>query len=123
MRILVADPSATVREGAQRALSEAGHEVSLAATGLQAWHSALELRPDVAFVSLDFPDLDGLELLSLWRGLPQGQWPVVMLVDPPAVAGLALWSSLAGPTWQPPDVLRRPFPPALLCDVLEALVP
>ena len=70
MRVLVADHSATLRDGAQQALRAAGHDVMLAATGLEAWQLARERGCEAAFVGWDLPALDGLELERRVGALP-----------------------------------------------------
>lgn len=124
MRVLVADHSATVRDGAQQALQGAGHEVVLAADGLQAWQLVQTAACDAAFVAWDLPVLDGLELASLWQqaAIPEHHL-LVMMVDPNEVPQARAWAQLTSgqaPTW---DVLTKPFAPRLMVDVLEACAP
>lgn len=122
MRVLVADHDATLRDGARQALQAAGHEPITAHDGLTAWELARSQGFDAAFVAWDLPELDGLELSSLWQNEPalQGR-PVVMLVHsvqlPQARAWALLTAGLA-PGW---DVLAKPFAPRLMVDVLQAV--
>lgn len=121
MRVLVADHSATLRDGAQQALQAAGHEVMLAADGLQAWELAKDGRCDAAFIAWDLPALDGLELVSLWQQAGTAtQCFFVMLVPSAQIPQAKAWVRLTSgqsPAW---DVLTKPFSPQLMADVLEA---
>ena len=119
MRILVAEENATSRDGALAALCAAGHAVVAAASGLEAWIASQSERFDVAFVSLTLPDLDGLALASLWRQEPlQSPRALVMMGEQPAAGQQRLWSELCrlAPA---PEILTRPFVPALLAEVAE----
>jgi DNA-binding response OmpR family regulator len=121
MRVLVADHSATLRDGAAQVLQAAGHEVVLAADGLEAWESARSTGCGAAFVAWDLPGLDGLELASLWQqDSAQANRLLVMLVPSAQVPQARAWARLTtgqAPTW---DVLTKPFSPRLMVDVLEA---
>ena len=120
MRVLVADESATLRDGAAQALQAAGHEVVCAEDGLSAWQSSLGRPFDAAFISPNLAHLDGLQLLSLWRQQRVAVGAVVMLADAGATSTMKCWSAL---TSSKPDLLRKPFAPALLVDLLESLEP
>ena len=122
MRVLVADESATLREGAQSTLQAAGHEVVLAADGLNAYRLALARPPDAAFISWSLPGLDGLDVAGLWMQQPQlADLPVVMMVEGSRSHEVRLWAQLGTdgvPAW---DVLTKPFAPALMAEVLGGL--
>lgn len=123
MRVLVADECATLRAGAEQALRAAGHTPVVAASGWDAWRFSREQAPDVAFVGLDLADLDGLELVSLWRQGGRCPWPVVLMTDAAGAEALRLWSALTGEPEAAPDVLRRPVTGPLLADVVGGLLP
>lgn len=76
-KILVADDSSTVRTLVRRALTEAGHQVTVARDGSEAIRLAALERPDLAVLDIQMPGIDGYaacqELLALdgsWRPLP-----------------------------------------------------
>lgn len=123
MRILVADENATHRDGAVRALQQAGHETVVATTGLEAWNLAHGGALDAAFVSASLPLIDGLALISVWRqehrALP---FPVVLTADAAGAAVVRMWGQLLAQS-DNPEMLVRPFSPALLPDVVAALRP
>lgn len=122
MRVLVADADATVLDGAQKALQAAGHEPLTAQDGLQAWRIGRERGFDVAFLAWDLPELDALQLNSLWQhecGL-QGR-PVVITVQAVDMPQARAWAQLTAGHAPPWDVLAKPFAPRLMVDVLEAV--
>lgn len=124
MKVLVADPNATVREGAVQAFEAAGHAALAAADGLEAWKQARrDTALDALFVAWDLPLLDGLALASLWQHEPhlRGK-PIIMLVDSAQLLEARTWVQLTAgqaPEW---DVLTKPCSPRLMVDVLEAAV-
>ena len=122
MKVLVADPQATVREGAVRALESAGHQVCAVADGLEAWKQARQQGFDAAFLAWHLPALDGLDLVSLWQHEPAWrEKPIVMLVEAAHMPQVRLWTQLTAgqaPEW---DVLTKPFSPPLMLDVLQAV--
>ncbi len=63
-RILVIDDEAPVREGFSLALEAAGYQVELAADGLTGIEMAKRQRPDLVFLDLKMPDIDGVETLK-----------------------------------------------------------
>ena len=65
--ILVADDEALIRQSLRSALTQEGFEVSVAASGEQAWQLFQSGRPDVVLLDLVLGDLDGLELLRRIR--------------------------------------------------------
>lgn len=61
-RVLVVEDNADARETLVALLGVFGHEVAAAADGEQGLARLVELRPDVAFVDVGLPGMDGLEL-------------------------------------------------------------
>jgi two-component system, response regulator PdtaR len=78
LRVLVADDESIIRMDLKEMLSELGHEVvGDAATGREAYQMCLALRPDLVFLDIKMPDLDGLEVLRLLN--EQCPTPVIMV--------------------------------------------
>ena len=65
---LVEDDPA-IRSALARALSQRGHQVRTAATGLGALSEIVEHTPEVVVLDLGLPDIDGLELLRMLRAV------------------------------------------------------
>ncbi|MCS6764983.1 MAG: response regulator [Candidatus Protistobacter heckmanni] len=61
LRVMVVDDVPLNRKLLEKVLRKAGHEVFLAEGGVQAVELARELRPDVIFMDIDMPDMDGYE--------------------------------------------------------------
>lgn len=61
--ILVIDDEASVRDAFELALSSVGYQVECAADGLAGIEAASRFRPDMVFVDLKMPGIDGLETL------------------------------------------------------------
>lgn len=67
MRLLVVDDNEDLAETLEIAFSRAGHEVALASDGPGALHVLESFRPDVAFLDLGLPVMDGYELAGQIR--------------------------------------------------------
>jgi DNA-binding response OmpR family regulator len=65
---LVEDDPA-IRSALARALTQRGHQVRTAATGLGALSQIVEHTPELVVLDLGLPDIDGLELLRMLRAV------------------------------------------------------
>jgi len=82
LRILIADQHPLYREGlAHASRSRDCYPVAQASSGPEALQQLRKLQPDVAVISMDLQDLDGLDLLRQAKqdGLPTR---IVILADP-----------------------------------------
>jgi CheY-like chemotaxis protein len=80
LRILVVEDNADAREMLRALLEQGGHEVHEASDGLEALAMVARLRPELALIDLGLPGLDGLELASRIRAVPDGQAIVLIAV-------------------------------------------
>lgn len=81
-KILVIDDSQTIRRSTESMLSSEGFEVLTAEDGFQALSIIAEHHPDVIFVDIMMPRLDGYQTCSVIKNNPQFQdTPVVMLTS------------------------------------------
>jgi len=79
-KILVVDDSQTILHKASGALKKAGHEVFTAADGFEAISKITDHRPDLVFVDIMMPKLDGYQTCSLVKNNKTYQdTPVVMV--------------------------------------------
>lgn len=69
-RILVVDDNADTANLLSMALQRAGHHIELAFGGLEAVDAAGRFRPDVVFLDLAMPGMDGFEVARRMRFLP-----------------------------------------------------
>jgi CheY-like chemotaxis protein len=70
LRVLLVDDYSVVVETFRRLLCRQGHEVRLAADGPSALAVAASFRPDVVFLDLLVPGLDGFQVAQRLRQLP-----------------------------------------------------
>jgi len=68
-RILVVDDDPAVRGAILRALERKGHEVRLAATGLEGARLWRDAPADLVVLDIHMPEMDGIELLVQLRSL------------------------------------------------------
>ena len=80
LKIMVIDDSNTIRRSAQIFLSQAQCEVILAEDGFDALSKIVEREPDVIFLDVMMPRLDGYQTCALIKKNPKlSAIPVVML--------------------------------------------
>jgi DNA-binding response OmpR family regulator len=68
-QLLLVEDDPGIRTALVRALSERGHGVRTAATGMAGWQDADDNRPDLVVLDLGLPDLDGCTLLQMLRAV------------------------------------------------------
>ncbi len=79
IRVLVVDDEEDVRLLLSAHLSAAGYEVRCAADGVEALHVLSTSRPDVIFLDVMMPGLDGFAVLKAMRALPaHARTPVIV---------------------------------------------
>lgn len=79
-KIMVVDDSKTVRKTAEAFLIELGHEVFLADNGYDALSRIVDLKPDVVFLDIMMPKLDGYQTCALVKHNHEYKdIPVIML--------------------------------------------
>lgn len=80
LKIMVIDDSKTIRRTAETLLKKTGCEVITAEDGFEALAKIVEQKPDVIFVDIMMPRLDGYQTCSLIKNNPLfKKTPVVML--------------------------------------------
>lgn len=80
VKVLVIDDSQIIRRTAEHLLTKAGCDVSTASDGFEALGKVLEFRPDVIFVDVMMPRLDGYRTCALIKAnRTLRPTPVVML--------------------------------------------
>jgi DNA-binding response OmpR family regulator len=67
--VAVVEDDPDILAAVTRGLTERGHVVSGASTGLGALGEIVDQRPDVVVLDLGLPDIDGLELLRMLRAV------------------------------------------------------
>jgi twitching motility two-component system response regulator PilG len=80
VKVLVIDDSNTIRRSAEMFLRQAGYEVLLAEDGFDALAKISDHRPQVIFVDIMMPRLDGYQTCALIKQNPTFKsTPVIML--------------------------------------------
>ncbi|MEI2732074.1 MAG: response regulator transcription factor [Dermatophilaceae bacterium] len=69
--VLLVEDDAAIRSALVRLLTEAGHVVSTAATGMDGLAQVVDERPHVVVLDLGLPDVDGLSVLAMIRAVSQ----------------------------------------------------
>jgi two-component system, NtrC family, response regulator AtoC len=65
--VLIADDEALIRQSLRTTLAREGFDVTVAATGREAWQRFQEDRPDIVLLDLVLGDADGIDLLRRMR--------------------------------------------------------
>jgi DNA-binding response OmpR family regulator len=75
--LLVVEDDAAIRSALVRGLAERGHAVDSVAAGMPALESVVHGRPDAVLLDLGLPDVDGLAVLAMLRGV--SDVPVIVI--------------------------------------------
>jgi twitching motility two-component system response regulator PilG len=82
VKVLLIDDSNTIRRSGEIFLKQAGCEVVLAEDGFDGLSKVVEHRPDMIFIDVMMPRLDGYQACALIKNNPQFKCiPVVMLTS------------------------------------------
>ena len=82
LRILVVDDSATIRRSAESMLTSAGYDVVTAENGFEALSKVARHNPDLIFVDIMMPRLDGYQTCAIIKNNSQYRsTPVIMLTS------------------------------------------
>ena len=82
LRILVVDDSATIRRSAESMLAGEGHDVVTAENGFDALSKVARHNPNLIFVDIMMPRLDGYQTCAIIKNNSQYRaTPVVMLTS------------------------------------------
>ncbi|GAB6050861.1 twitching motility response regulator PilG [Hydrogenophilus islandicus] len=112
--VLVIDDSNTIRRSAELFLQSAGHQVVLAADGFEALSKIVGSPPDVIFIDVMMPRLDGYQTCALLKKNERFRHiPVIMLTSKDGVFDRAR-GALVGCD----EYLTKPFTKA---ELLEAV--
>jgi DNA-binding NtrC family response regulator len=107
-RILVADDERNIRKTLSLVLEGAGYEVDIAADGDEALNLCRERHPDIAFVDLRMPKMQGLEVLSHIRAISPKT--AVVIITAYGTASNAVEAMKLGAV----DFIQKPFDPKII---------
>jgi twitching motility two-component system response regulator PilG len=118
IRVMVIDDSNTIRRTAETLLTKAGCEVVTATDGFDSLAKIADCEPDVIFVDIMMPRLDGYQTCALIKNNSQYRsTPVIMLSSKDG-----LFDKAKGRIVGADDYLTKPFSKSELFDVLERFV-
>ncbi len=119
LKVLLVDDSRSIRQSAQAMLEPMGCSITLAEDGFDALCRIAALRPDIIFMDVMMPGLDGFQACALIRASPQfGETPVVLVSGSDGLLDRAR-AELAGAR----RYILKPFRKADLLEAIAALVP
>jgi DNA-binding response OmpR family regulator len=67
--LLLVEDDAAVRSALMRTLTERGHAMDSAATGMTGLRAAIDDQPDLVILDLGLPDMDGYEVIRMLRAV------------------------------------------------------
>ena len=80
LKVMIIDDSKTIRRTAEALLQKEGCEVITAVDGFDALAKIVDKNPDIIFVDIMMPRLDGYQTCALIKNHPEfSQKPVIML--------------------------------------------
>ncbi|MAT52504.1 MAG: pilus assembly protein PilG [Porticoccaceae bacterium] len=114
LKVMVIDDSNTIRKTAETLLSKAGCQVVTATDGFDSLAKIADNEPDVIFVDIMMPRLDGYQTCALIKNNSQFQsTPVIMLSSKDG-----LFDKAKGRIVGADDYLTKPFSKSELFDAL-----
>ncbi|HQU97466.1 MAG TPA: response regulator [Nitrosomonas sp.] len=112
---MIIDDSSTIRKSAEMFLKSSGCEVILAEDGFEAMHKIVDNQPDIIFIDIVMPRLDGYQACMLIKKNPIYQSiPVIMLSSKDGLFDKAK-GRIAGSN----DYLTKPFSSENLIDFIQ----
>ena len=115
LRVLVVDDSQTIRRSAELFLARAGYQVVFAEDGFDALSKVVDFSPDIVFVDIMMPRLDGYQACALIKRHRKFRTtPVVMLSSKDSVFDRARGKSVGCD-----EYLTKPFSKETLLQAVE----
>jgi len=117
-RVLIVDDSKTVRRVLAKMLSQSGYNVLEAEDGAQAIELATKLRPDLIFMDVIMPNINGFQATRrIKRGATTGNIPIIMMTGNKETAE-SFWTKKIGAT----SYLTKPFSRQEIFSQVEAVL-
>jgi chemosensory pili system protein ChpA (sensor histidine kinase/response regulator) len=113
------DDSVSIRGALELTLTRAGFEVQLARDGIEALELMLVSVPQVMVLDIEMPRLDGFELLSVMRDMPQFAGVRVIMLTSRAADKHREQALKLGAA----DYLIKPCPQETLIEAVRAQLP
>lgn len=114
-KILIVDDSETIRRTAEVLLNKEGYQVKVVADGFEAFAAVVEFRPDVIFLDIMMPKLDGYQVCSVIKNNPDyAHIPIIMLSSKDSVFDQAR-GRVSGATF----FMSKPFSKEVLTHTIQ----
>ncbi len=118
IKVMVIDDSNTIRRTAEALLKKAGYEVYTAGDGFEAMSVITDQRPDIIFVDIMMPRLDGYQTCLLIKNNREFRHiPVIMLSSKDG-----LFDKARGKIAGSEEHVNKPFTQEELIDVISKYV-
>ena len=118
IKVMIIDDSNTIRRTAEALLKKAGYEVYTGADGFEAMSMITDNRPDIIFVDIMMPRLDGYQTCQLIKNNKKFRdTPVIMLSSKDGLFDRAR-GRIAGSE----EHVNKPFTQEELIDVINKYV-
>ena len=105
VKVMIIDDSSTIRKSAEIFLKSSGCEVIMAEDGFEAMHKIVDNQPDIIFIDIVMPRLNGYQACMLIKKNPVYQSiPVIMLSSKDG-----LFDKAKGRIAGSDDYLTKPF--------------
>lgn len=115
--VLAVDDTRALRAMLADCLKSGGHEVILAADGVEALDRLRERRPDIVITDLNMPRMNGLDFIEAARREPEGQnLPMLLLTTETAQSLKDRARAVKATGW-----LTKPFDPNQILALVEQL--
>ena len=117
-KALVVDDLATERERLAGILREAGWQVETACSGVEAIERAHSVRPNIVFMDIVMPEMDGFEACRRLATDPQTKAIPVVFVSTKSQRADQVWARMQGGR----DLIGKPYTSAQVLDALRHAV-
>ncbi|HRB28641.1 MAG: response regulator [Pseudomonadota bacterium] len=115
---MIIDDSSTIRKSAEIFLKSSGCEVIMAEDGFEAMHKIVDNQPDIIFIDIVMPRLNGYQACMLIKKNPVYQSiPVIMLSSKDG-----LFDKAKGRIAGSDDYLTKPFSSENLINIIQKYV-
>ncbi len=118
IKVVLIDDSNTIRRSGEIFLSQAGCQVVLAEDGFDGLSKVVETKPDVIFVDVMMPRLDGYQTCALIKNHPEYKNPPVIMLT----SKDSLFDRARGKLVGSDQYLTKPFSKKSLIDAVIAQI-
>jgi twitching motility two-component system response regulator PilH len=115
--ILCVDDSPVDLKLLENTLAGAGYTVATAQNGKQAVEAAARLKPDLIFMDVNMPEMDGFQATRTLGGSAETKMIPVVLVTAKDQKADRIWGQMLGVK----GYITKPYPPQSLLDMVKAL--